>query len=1386
MTEALPPVPAPEPDAPEAPEPEASVAARPPRRRWWLWALLASPLLLIAALLSLILFLPQLLPGERLRDEAMFALGELLGVSVRIEEVRYHPLTGAELLGLTVGPPEGFERDLFRARRLALRYDLSGLLRGRLAVREVALEDAHLVLETRGGQRNVDVIAARFASGAPETQEPEAPSAPLRGPLSPLELTLERLLLGPVRLELAGEGPHAELSGVVFRGSGAVTPERIDLGFELVVGPAEAEASNLRLALAAEDAAGQPLEATATLRFRQGLELAALGSDGLVVQRVGAGTHLELALATRWGASELSPLALGAEAALVLDGAADRLALERLELTLDETSIASGRFGVEGLHALLLEVMGAAPGEALAATLGLSPRHPTAVAKLELAHLALPLDTLAPHAAPFVPDLRFGGRLAVEELRVEGTGAELVAGTPAQLAGRISFDELTFAQGADLNLARLAGALELSRAEPDALAGGASPYALAGALELGRVRQGPTRVGSGRVELEVGVTALAHPPPGPLRARLAVALEDLVAEAATVGRVELEANVSGDDVLHAPRSAEVPVEVALRAAAARVRLHGGEELPEVVVLARARPLEVLAPSPAPIGFEVSVKAPRFVSPELAVVGLGLQLAGTVEDPRRGEPFDLTSSAELTIAEVELPQAGLQRLRLKLDQRFEGVAERRLPGPGKPEARAQGERGRVASAPSEPGPAGLLPARAHFDVELSIPRVVGKGAELVGFESALSATARVAADLEQGRAEIPRFDLNLGEALRVELSGRARRIFAPTPHLEVQLAVPRLDLEKTVALVPPALRGEARDLTATGVLSATLGIQGRAPGPKEALSLENVPFQGDLALKMEGVGLTSAALGLHVEALSGRLGGRVESGKATASADVTLARASQTTPEGTAAVEQLRLTTALGFDDRVWSVTSGLQARAVQVPGKAGEQGGAVFRLAATYPQRGDIDVRLLHVEVPAAGIELDASGRLRRQKFGTLRPELSVLGRIDLERLRAFVPELEGATGRLEARLDVRSPNATAADIEGLLTLDGVSFVAPDGLVLENATGRLPVAQRVVLPEPRFDLRVASARGAFEDDLEARLDELAARFVRARALLDAENILLVAPRTADHQAMRPYAGVRGAELRIERVAVGRALLEDVIMEGAWRSGVLRLDRLQTRLWEGDILGDLALQLTGDLNLRTRMRGTLTALNLDVPYAAAKGIPAVTKASQKELYKASATMDMAFALRERSVNGRVDVLRLSKPLVERLFGAIDPTGESAAVRALALSERAGVRPTSAKIWISHNLLNAQVDWERLWVHLHYESAHPVDLLLDTFFFFVRPVLIPTLGGLYVIPSVNAPIHRISISSDLEQAIRDSGLEAKLQGLADHVISGERAAVSAAAP
>jgi len=222
-----------EPGSEPAPPPEARRARRRARRRRaWRRVALASPLFLLVGLVLAIVELPYILPAELVRDEVVRAVTEATGADLEIRKLTYDPLTGLELEGVRLGPPEGFTEDVFTADRLRVRYSLAGALSRRVTVEAVKLDAPSFTLETRGGRTNVDALLEAVNRRYPPGP-PEPPGPPREGPLIPVDVVLDELAVGPLSLRLVGEGPTGHVSQVWLHLDGVAGRRRLELAARL-------------------------------------------------------------------------------------------------------------------------------------------------------------------------------------------------------------------------------------------------------------------------------------------------------------------------------------------------------------------------------------------------------------------------------------------------------------------------------------------------------------------------------------------------------------------------------------------------------------------------------------------------------------------------------------------------------------------------------------------------------------------------------------------------------------------------------------------------------------------------------------------------------------------------------------------------------------------------------------------------------------------------------------------------------------------------------------------------------------------------------------------------------------------------------------------------
>lgn len=1337
--------------APMEPSAPAPADPGPPRRRRrWLW-LLVLPVAALLLFVVFLLLLPRMITGERVRDELVSALTARLGVPVEIGAIEYGLHFGVVAGPIRVGPPPGYTRDLLRAERLALRYDLSGLAQKEVVVEEVTLDQVVVVLEKKDGRSGLDVVLAKLAEGGDEAPTAKAePSGAPTGPLSPLTVVLKAVRLGPVAVELVGEGPNLKAHAATLTASGKLTPERLAFTAALDFDAAQ-PGPNVEVEVPGPDGGTQ-----VALRFSEHLALAVDGktSLGLALERVALDLSARAEL-TRGQVGKIvlpvGQVSLGTQ--LLVEPAQDRLRLAPLSAKFGEAPILEGHVAVDGLAALLRGQLGALPAKALADQLGVVERQTTERVELVVDTLAAPLSALAPYASAFVPGLSVGGRVAVEGLRIEGPVADFLAGSPPVLEGAIRFEGVAVTDRASgLSLARLDGALHLARGE------GPEPYTLGGRLELGPLVAGSSRVGAATVVPSLALTRLAYPLPERSRVGLGLDATRLEVPGTTIQAVKLEAQVAGPSLLTPGRNEAEPISTRVQLGVEQIAVaqpNGALTLPKVDLVLEASLDRLVEPAEQPVKAQLSVSVPRYQDPAGNLIE-GVKLKGplTLGDPRRAY-FDVQGSLQLLVASINTPSAIVRGLNLTLE----------------PNVRRIGAQPLSTFFGGQPPPA-KLPAVATLGLQLVAEEVVsGQGDDRISTRPELKAKLNV--DLLGARAKLESLRLSLDDWLTTTLEAKVDGIYEPSPHLEATARIERLALAGAVAHAPKSALVAVPDLEGLGTLDAQLEVRGRVPQGATDFDPERPPMEGQLALGFHQVGVRSAQVGHALTGLEGRITA------ALARRKVELDAALDTGPfrggqgEATLASDGASLRARVGLEGELLTGRISASTRQLQIgDGARPPLPGARIEGELSYPKGDDLELKRLELELPMAGVSANAWGQLKRQDYGVFRPDLSLELRLDIDTLKSLAARIPGlekslgalsqTSGRVETHLELASRSATRVDVHGMVRLARFSYEAP-GLVLTRATGQIPLDQALLLPPPSFDPRRAEATGSLGDDLEARLDELANRFKGAKVMVASENILQVAPRTADHPAIQPYYGKRGAELVAERLLYKQTELTDLKMEWAWDSGVLRVDRLQANLWDGSFLGDMALQLSPDLDVRMRMRGVATRLNLDIPYAQARGLERVTDPDDIESYRATATMDLAFGLRERAISGNIDVLEVSLPQVERLFGAVDPKGNSPAVGALGMSEVAGVRPVAAKIWIAQNLLSVQFDWQRLWLPLAHGRTSAGEVIADAFLTPLRMVAIPTLGGLYIIPLVNNAIRRVGIGNVLDSTIAGLRLE-----------------------
>ena len=208
---------------PSQPEP----AARPQKgwgpkgwRRKALWGVLGTIALVVILPIATRLYLND----DRIRDWAIEYLEETTNTEVGIEELDLSLWSGVEILGLSIGPPKGFEKDLLVWKRVAVHWSLWSLLEKEVRITELAIQSLHANIEQKNDAFNHDAFLAPLL-GPPTAEEPETPEAdePLSQPEIPIRVVLESFVLEDISADVALADMQASLEG--FGASSSRTAE---------------------------------------------------------------------------------------------------------------------------------------------------------------------------------------------------------------------------------------------------------------------------------------------------------------------------------------------------------------------------------------------------------------------------------------------------------------------------------------------------------------------------------------------------------------------------------------------------------------------------------------------------------------------------------------------------------------------------------------------------------------------------------------------------------------------------------------------------------------------------------------------------------------------------------------------------------------------------------------------------------------------------------------------------------------------------------------------------------------------------------------------------------------------------------------------------------
>lgn len=1261
--------PAPGPDP--ALDPGDLAAPRPKKRRWLRRLILALVLLPVIALIAIVVViatLPTWVTPERVRQEAITAAQEALGVPVDIAALDYHPSWGLKLRGLRVGPPAGFTRDVLQLAGLDLLWVMPWRTAGAVVIERAALVEPHVVVETVNGVRNLDVL---FPPST-EPKPPEAPSKPLEGRLSPVHVILREAAVERARVELVGEGPQADLQGLSVRLSAEVD-EQLQAGL-VITASAAPGTPNVTARVPRPDLPDQRVATELSGRIEATVR--AHGSNGLQLELVTFETRLRAAHLDLFGEPPLPPATIAFEAGARLDAAADTFVIDRIALGLDQRELLRVGARVDGVVAAVSDAL-PLPGPLLA-SLGLRrSTRPEATGRVTVTGpgLVLALDPLAPYLKPFAPGLDVSGeaRLVIED--VTGHVHELMAARPRSGGVRLELDHLEIRDAASQTVVGdLHGQLGVR-------ARGAEPIAIAGRIEGRAVRSGPAVLDTFTLTATGALERPAYPQTGSATIAVSLALAGVRSPAARIDALTTTLRLRGRDPLDPARSPVRPVMIGVGLATRGLQAGTGTAAQTIGSLHAqldATLDRLLAPSVGPIRARLTGTLEGIDTAPAEVRKLELAVDTTVDDPRHGRLLAVSLDGRLGVEGARTPDATVSRAAWSIRTRLTGV---------------------------DPTGRDPLPATATIDTTLEVP------AFALAAPSTLSTHARIDAQVDFTKAgeivTIRSLRARLGDVVDATLGGRVDRALSPTPGVDVRFALAPLDLGRPVVA---KMLGEP--FSGKGTVAFDARAKGRWTGTDDLLArLDAPPLEVHAALTLDGVSASLPQRQIEAADLTGKMTVALSKADSGTRGELRIGKLFQ----GAQGARDLSSTWALGLEEGVWRARLALQAAHLGDATHSVEA--ATVDVDVVHPPFGDVLVRSFAIRAPGAGVEATLDGRLARGRFGAVLPQIELISRLDFDRLKsvfgdAVPPSLRDCSGALGFELGAHAPRDTEIEITGALTLDHFGWRGGDTQVVD-ATGRVPFAQTIYVDEPSDRLlagreKATSVLAEGGLGLQRSLNDLVdALQRRGKLVLSSNDVLVISPRTADYESLRPYYRSRAsAKLSIAELAYQHYRMTAVSMDTSYANGVFAVDRFAMSLWGGALFGEMAFQIAEEDHLRVRLRGTMTDINLDIPSAAGTGREPRLGADA-DPYTIAGNLDVRLDLRDRALDAYFDFTKMGKEvLVGVIIDGMDPERKSAGLQQTratlntymgSLALWAGVRFDGTVMTIRNNLLDIDLKY-----------------------------------------------------------------------------------------
>gem|GEM_PF-4326059 len=1265
-------------------EPSVDAPKRPKGRNWrrvvsWL---LIPPLTILLALAAVPLFYS----ADDVNKKVTELVSEALDIPVKIGPVEYSLLSGGSVKGIELGSPEGFSSPLLRVAEIRIGYDFSNLLRRKLKLKEFVVERPQLIIEVKDGVSNLQSILMSVASKAEQKKDKSSQRKSERKQLSPLDVDFSNVAIEQASLRVVDETRSFDLDPISFRIDGSADSDALNASIRVVM-----EKGRLGASLA-EETFLSSLKASSDLNWITHLIISA----DRKIRLKEASTELKMALSeidlhyedtVNRRMIDVKDTELAFDTRARLPSETDSFFLDEFELTKDESKVIDAILNLQGIHAFVEAGLKSPLPESIRDLYFEQREHLPAHLRFRAEKSLIHLSEFEPFVRALFPDAKMRGTINMDELLLAIDESVIRELTPKQLLGRLSFNELTLgipSKGMEINnlngimKAGTQGMLNKKLKVPFEVQAVASSLRsknlqiLTPELRLGGHLEGAnfSTPGLFEINLSAGAKQLNHPSFEGDNVRFSVDFTspELVSrnpsQQPVPSKLKAELNIPSAETRTGTTTIAVKdVRSVFKSTIPAIFPPRGENITWV--------------------FDSGIKSIRQSHGFLAKEAQ-MKITGKLKDPRFQPLISPTLRSRMKIASISNTNMELKDFGITTKLRIRDWG---------------------ALSATE----GQLPNTVTASVSGGAPQIFYAHSEHGRFQTAARFSMRANLAPRAEKVRIINSKIKIEDIFTADLKGQLSGLLTNRKRAALAYSFEFADLSKLPKKLSPELRKKVREVSADGKISLEGKVTGRIPNSNE-LSINRLPLKVSANMALENVSLSLPAVQFSLNDCNGDMRAELLKDKAHIDFSTRTRNVSKELQGERLSLNEIAMVSQLGVKDDLLFLDGTISAKNVKGDGKRiGDSGPLEMNANLRYPRFENLELGNISLELPKQESGIRLSGRLKREKFGVFRPELQIKSRVKFDQLKAFLPELSPFSGQFMGEAALRQESETILALQGNAGFEGFGYKT-DELKIEGVQGGVPFRQDVRVPK-MIPTKSKSESGVFGDDLETQFSELLRVLVdEAKFVVSSSNILVEPPRTADYESMRNFYTVDRAQMRIDRIRQATNEISNLSLDASYASGVFQLDRIALQVWEGDIFGDMSMQLSGEDDMRLRMRMTATDLNLDLLTAEKVGEQMSRGLARKD-FLFSGVSDMKLDIGQKVINGTFDVSKLSIPLVIRLVDFQDPDGQDESLQGIKLPLKIGQglytllmgeRLSGMKVWIKQNLLNQSFVWDRPWI------------------------------------------------------------------------------------